>query len=725
MRLYDFFRLIYRNLGVITFVPTLMAVLVFLLTINEKKTYESSALLYTGLASGYDIESGTSERVDYREINAAYDNLISIIDSRFTLEEVGLRLLAYNLSQDQPNEKLGKAAFELIQEIFPENKRRELVFEGDIERTYEKLFELYRNGDPVINQIIRGSGSHSIEKLRTVTVKRFKSSDMVSLSYQSYDAGLCQNTLKILVDVFISRSMSLKESETGDVVGYFEQEVEKTREKLTQAENDLTNFRIKSRVINYSEETKALAIKKQNAQEQFAQLTRDFKATEAALNQLEEKLEIRKDQFRANSELIDSKNSLSSIATEIAIIENRNAQDSTLKFLYSRQDSLKASIRKQMDYIVSSSSTPEGIQGGQLVTDWLDNLVQYNRESASLKMFLEWIETIDKEYEEFTPMGSTIDRMERQINVYEREYLTVLNGLNQAKLKAKNLELTGKLEVLDAPDYPVEPESSKRMLLVLMSLFVGFVGVLSFLIAVELLDDTLKNPEKGSKDTGLELAAAFPFMDEKYMNKYADITSRLLGFFANNIKLERFVSKEKEQTLITIFSLNEGVGKSTILRLIHEVFVTSGEKSILVTPNKELAENHEHVVDYSADESFSGIDSLESLIAQEKLKEYQYVFLELPPLVDNQIPINLVGQSSISLLVARADRTWSRAHQHLLKNYQKLTAKKLMLVLNGVKLHHLDQILGELPLERSKLVNWIRKLLRFELSNSKLNTYVF
>ena len=40
MRLYDFFRLIYRNLGVLTFVPTLMAVLVFLLTINEKKTFD-------------------------------------------------------------------------------------------------------------------------------------------------------------------------------------------------------------------------------------------------------------------------------------------------------------------------------------------------------------------------------------------------------------------------------------------------------------------------------------------------------------------------------------------------------------------------------------------------------------------------------------------------------------------------------------------------------------
>ena len=97
MSLFQFGRLVYRNGLYLVFIPLLLAVFVFLFTLKQKKHYASSALIYTGIASGFNIESGSADKVDYHAVNNAFDNLITIIESKQTVEEVMLRLLAKHI----------------------------------------------------------------------------------------------------------------------------------------------------------------------------------------------------------------------------------------------------------------------------------------------------------------------------------------------------------------------------------------------------------------------------------------------------------------------------------------------------------------------------------------------------------------------------------------------------------------------------------------------------
>jgi hypothetical protein len=70
---------------------------------NPSFEYSSQTILYTGLASGSSIEM--DKTFNYQATNTAFDNLINIIESRETQEEVAIRLLAMHIMLPKANSK--------------------------------------------------------------------------------------------------------------------------------------------------------------------------------------------------------------------------------------------------------------------------------------------------------------------------------------------------------------------------------------------------------------------------------------------------------------------------------------------------------------------------------------------------------------------------------------------------------------------------------------------
>jgi uncharacterized protein involved in exopolysaccharide biosynthesis len=78
------------------------------------------------------------------------------------------------------------------------------------------------------------------------------------------------------------------------------------------------------------------------------------------------------------------------------------------------------------------------------------------------------IKVMDKQNKDFqlnmllTPAGATIKRLEREISVSEQGYLELLHGLNLAKLKLQDNEMSSNLKAIDPPFYPLSPNPTKR-----------------------------------------------------------------------------------------------------------------------------------------------------------------------------------------------------------------------------------------------------------------------
>ena len=722
MSLFDFIRLLYRNALMVVFVPMVLAFTVFYFTRNQDKEYAASAMIYTGIASGFNIESGADQKLDYKAVNNAFDNLLLVIESRITMEEVSLRLIASHLILEKPTYGIIEAkAFNDLHTYFSEELKSKVISE-DEEETYQRLKALYELGNPELQQLINKGNSHwSLKRLSGISAKRNKSSDMVELANTSTDPGICQQTLVILLDVFTRRYKDLKQSETGDVVAYFEAELQKGKNNLNDAEDRLTEFRVKSRVINYVEQTKAIAFKKQNALEEFAMKKMNLKSTEAALVQIEEKLKIRENILGKNVEVLDKKNRLTEITGQLALLHAKTGEDSVFQQLTTEQNQLKKELERDLEILFSYSNTKEGLPSRQLLNDWLNNVVQLEKDKVIVSLYQSRLNDLDGEYDRFAPMGSTIARLEREIDVYEREYLEILHGLNMAKLRQQHIEMSSNVEILDEPQFPQEALASKRGLLIVASFMFGLFAVVASLLGGVLLDSSLKNPVKANKITGLEVAGVLPKIDARFEKKYDGMVPRLSSILANKIKLEKHAQNLTEPILIVGLSTQQQEGKTTALSPLFQAVKASGETACLISPKSDQTIDDVDYFEYEITPNLSSFKALEDFTGQE-VKGYDYIFLELPAWVEGHVPVQLVSDSDLILWTVRADRSWSVAYKSMLSDLEKLSANKPQLILNGVKHYYLDQIIAELPVKRSLLVSWVRKVVRFELGNSGIKS---
>ena len=94
-------RTLFRHRWLILVGTSIFTLLVFYYTRHMRGGYDVKATLYTGVASGYNLES--DKRTDWATVQNSMDNLISIMQAESTLKRVFLRLFARVLIQGNPD----------------------------------------------------------------------------------------------------------------------------------------------------------------------------------------------------------------------------------------------------------------------------------------------------------------------------------------------------------------------------------------------------------------------------------------------------------------------------------------------------------------------------------------------------------------------------------------------------------------------------------------------
>jgi hypothetical protein len=290
MTLIGFFRIIFKNLKWLVIFPAMLAGVVFYLTRNMPKEYQSSATVYTGLASGYSITDDGDEKVDYFKVNNAFDNLITTVKARETIEEVSIKLMAQHLLLKEPDVNiLDEKRFSALHKLLNDTEIAKLIVPGNFNKTVLRLYSIKdsSNKNTVQYLLTDGSSPYAVSKiLGSLTVMRKSTSDMLELGYKTDDAGVCLNTLKFLIDAFSNRYKNIKGSETINVVKYFEDQLKEAFTTLQKSENRLRDFGVNNRIINYNEQSKFVAESKEDLSTDYYKEKMKFEAAQTALRRI-------------------------------------------------------------------------------------------------------------------------------------------------------------------------------------------------------------------------------------------------------------------------------------------------------------------------------------------------------------------------------------------------------------------------------------------------------
>jgi uncharacterized protein involved in exopolysaccharide biosynthesis/LysM repeat protein len=699
--------------------PILLAGLVTYLTKKPNFKYASETRLYTGIASGSSVEQ--DKAFNYFASNTAFDNLISVIKSRETQQEVAIRLLAQHLlmTENDPHFISGSGLAELrkitpdyvkamvvktsVNEKIIENTPQssndttelapvvnektiqhkvapnETLFtisqryhikveqiklvnglknnnikEGQIltisnkstlskdarqngttvseskpdstfsfasldsssknvsilpgsvtneefEQTVENLTGLMVSSDTnFVYKLLNFVHPHySIDAISSLKVQRISNSDLVLMQFETDDPGVCMQTLELYTQVCVKNYKSFTENRSDAVVKYFDFQLKQAAARLKVAEDRLLDFNKDNNIINYYEQSKAVANVKEDLDVEYNNKRINLAGLLASIKQLEEKLGSQQQIQLSSSKIIDKRNELGELNYKIASIEivggNATKDVSKLADLKMQADQLKTEIKQAVNDLYRYENSINGLPVSTILTDWIAKVVEAENTKAGIEVLGERIKEFQKQYAIYAPAGANVKRIEREIAVSEAEFLEILHGLNLAKLKMQDNELASNIKAVDPAFFPLTPMPTKRKIVIIAAGFFGFMIVLVTIFVLEYFDETLKSPSKAAKILKLPALTVVPKILLRFRRiNFLFILNRMLEIAIQKMELY-FKSSHSEnltKTLVFFSTLNRE-GKSMILNNIAQKLKKQNKKILVLNYSRESLKKNE------------------------------------------------------------------------------------------------------------------------------------
>lgn len=605
------------------------------------------------------------------------------------------------------------------------------VKKSDYEKTVKNLTNFYTSNDTnfIYGLLHYGENNHySIRSISEIQIYRINNSDLVRLVYHSDDPGICMQTLKILSQVFMKNYKLLRENETDLVVKYFEEQVRLADARLQKAEDRLLQFNKKNNIINYYEQSKAIAAQKEDLEVAYQNEQIRLSGSGASLNEIETHLTARDSLYLKSDEVNQLKKELAEVTTKI--ISNAPTADydertaAAIAKLKTRQTELRNKIKLYVDQLYLYSHSTQGLPISNMLNEWLKNTVDYVEAKAALVVLARRKMDFVRTYQKYAPLGAMLKRIEREIKVTEQSYLELLHSLNLAKMKQQNLEMATNIKIVDPPFFPISAMPSKTKVLVVAAFLFGFVLIAFIILVLEYFDSSMKNPSRVIKETEMELAGAYPILNAgnstPELNAFA---RRLIDMMIQNLKMG--LSKvEKEPKIVLLLSTQEETGKSLLGHKIVNRLREIGDTVLYLnyrfddTPASD--EDYNFSYTYNIKDNFIDIKDFSELIGEKALRKvngkYSYIFVEIPAIIYHSYPINLLQQVDFAFYVLQASSRMTKADKRALETFREICPIKPQVILNKVELYALEELLSTIPKKRnSTYIIKIKQVIQYPL----------
>ncbi len=605
------------------------------------------------------------------------------------------------------------------------------VKKSDYEKTVANLRNYYAANDTnfIYGLLHYGSNKHySINSISKIQIYRINNSDLVKLTFTSDDPGICEQTLKIISQVFMDDYKSLRVNETDRVVKYFEREVDSADKRLSRAEDRLLRFNKQNNIINYYEQSKAIAGQKEALDKVYQDQQVRLSGAMATLYALETKMTARDSIYLKSDAITQREKELAKVTQDIIV--NRLAEDynpqvkSRIQQLKLRQQQLRNEIKLYVDQLYLYGHSTQGVPIQNLLNSWLQNKIDYVEAKAALVVLAQRKLDFIRTYQKMAPLGAMLTRIQREIKVAEQTYLELLRSLNLAKMKQQNMEMSTNIKVVDPPFFPIQPNPSKTKYIVLAAGIFGFLVVALLIVMLEYFDTSLKNPSRVMEQTEMPLAGAFPLLSSKHQaNELSQITNRLVDMMIQNIKLnlEKAEPKPEKPYIILIFSTQNQTGKTLIAQKIINRMRSMGDKILFLNYRENddttTEEDYNYTFRYVIKNNFIDVANLQELMDNRYLRKtntaYDYIFLELPSIIYHTYPIKLLSEIDLALFVIKSSNRFAKADKTAMEIFKEAYKGQPIVVLNEVELFNLDDLMSDLPKTRKTHLDKLKNMLKY------------
>lgn len=722
MTLIQFLRLIVRKWWLLAGFPVLLGALVYLLTADGKRNYKSQTVIYTAVNTSESSTLGEAMKIDFYTANNQFDNLIFLVKSRNTAQSAGLQLLAEHLSLTKADSLyILPEHYEELKDQLGEQEWKQFHVPNDVAGTMAKIqASIAKEQSTALFYIANNHRHYASEKIQEkLQVRRRESSDMLEITFESDDPGVAQRILIHINAAFDLRHREIKGAQNSSAIEYFEAQLAIAEKQLRKSENALRDFMAEKRILNYYEQGKYLDITRLEIEADVRKAEQKIEGARESREKLEAMLGMGEKRSAMIDSLVSLRQQLVQLETENVSLE-KSGRNGEVRLVANQNAirQLKARIDQLSEQIFNFENSKEGLPRKQIMESYVNNLLLEEESRQSREVVASRRGTIIAEMDAFAPLGAELKSLEREVSISEEIYLTILHNLHQARLKREKLikDNEGGGNVIDPPFFPLKPEKSKRLFLILGAFMGSFIFILIALIAGKLLNRNIRNIQRAESAAQRVVSGVLPLLPKKKAAiDFPKVQQTGVEHLLGRLKMQE--QGTNPQKYWVLFSSQSGEGKSHVGRLLAETMGRINGQVLLLSPHATTDWNANNVrwEAYTPDEHFLNLRDFSSLMPSD-VAQFSYVLIELPALLEHALPVAAVGSADLHLMVLNARRPWAEADNRLLQVYDEAAGKAAQIVLNRMEADDLEDTLGEIPKKRSKIRSFFKRLLTFQFS---------
>ena len=716
-------RFLYKIRWYLVIFPMIALIIAWFSTRHMDRVYDTNATIYTGMITGYNIEGGVGVAGGNSQTNI--NNLMLIITTETTINEVSLRLFARCMMYGNPNKDNNYISAEHFRELDAQvpAEVKALINRNSESVSYANLKAYVKpSQDNYIFGLLNYHPYFGVNQITSrLKVVQLNGSDIIDIGYSANDAGIAYNTLDILNEVFARQYQLIRFGETNNVIKFFEREVARLYRILTGAEDDLIRYNVSKRIINYGEQTKQLSALEAQQQNFRNDQLMDYTTSKAIMDYLERQLGDRAKVIRSNQSFTNEIKDISRLQSRISNLRlmggegsdlNNEAQEELAKAQKELQATTQRVRKLTHDIEAGSYSTETGVKAQPMIDKWLDQMLLMEKVKAQMSATDIMQQNLDRQYLFYSPIGATLDRKARHIGFVEGNYMEMLKALNAARLRQKNLQMsTATLRVLNPPMFPLNAQPTNRIMILLGAFLLTFMLTALYFFVIELLDRTLRDRMRSERITKVPVMGCFPresnLRYRRFNKTIADMSLRQLS----KALLPHF--KEGQQNVLNLISTDSGNGRSYLAQELENYWISIGLQVRRLTYDEDfLAEDSKFIM-------ANGIKDLCPDILPDEI-----AIIEYPNLNDNSIAPALLNMGTVNLMVTRANRTWKDVDQKALKEVEAMLDEDhkntLYMYLTEASRYAVEEFVGQLP-PYTKFNNFVYRMSQLGLTATENN----
>ena len=541
-------KVLWRKKWILILIPVLAAAAAYVFTMDQISYYKSIARISTGFTMVDQVRI-TDEKFNLRDADVKFNNLLQTMNEAIPANLVAYRLVLHDIESDEP--------FRRPANFNPSPEESERIKE--FFKTKLRNFSPLSTSDPEYNlarKFLTAHGYSYSDVRHSMTISRVQNTDFVQVDFLSDNPQVSALAANAYCEEFIRYYKSVKSERTGESVDFLKNLMDEKKAALDQKVDMQKNFKANNSVIDVQTEGSAKL-------GQIQDLERVRDETRSKVQKLELTIQRLNEDIRNAGKGVATVNNqmIIELRERIARLNERYITGGSSN--HAQLDSLnklREQLRVQMDAAnrQTNPSTP-AVSISDLQSKLKDAEIDLKVERSNLSSVENKIAGLKYTVSGFANKEAALDAIQKEVDLASQEYLDAVNKYNEAQNRL--IASTTLRQVLAAAP-AAYPESSKRYLIIGLAGFSSLALCLFAIIGLELIDVSIRNPDKFKRLVGLPLVGMLNKVDSK------------------NFNIRTFFNQPTSNEEVEMF-------KSLLRKLRHEIETANGKVILFTSPKKK------------------------------------------------------------------------------------------------------------------------------------------